>query len=310
VLDPYANTNAFRSHRHCPCYFNSLEYNSLEATGILGVVNTGSVVGKNWTNSLRTLDDPARAALSTVTKKPNIIVDPVTFARERLRFHPDEKQELVLRGGRRGIVNCTRQWGKSTVVAAKAVHRAYTAPGSLTLALSPSLRQSGEFVRKAEEFVRRLGLRDRGDGLNRVSIQLPNGSRIVGLPGTDATSRGFSAVSLLIIDEASWVPDDVYDAMRPTLAVLDGDLWLMSTPFGKRGFFWREWAYGGPEWQRISVPATECARIDKRFLAEERGKDEQKFLREYMCQFSDVEGRVFSEESIQAAIQDFPALKL
>ena len=227
-----------------------------------------------------------------------------------LGFHPDEKQELVLRGGRRGIVNCTRQWGKSTVMAAKAVHRAYSEPGSLTLALGPSLRQSGEFVRKAEEFVRRLGVRERGDGLNRVSIHLPNGSRIIGLPGTDATARGFSAVSLLIFDEAAWVPDAVYDAMRPTLAVLNGDLWLMSTPWGKRGFFWHEWAYGGPEWQRISVPATECPRIQKRFLDEERRKDEQKFLREYMCQFSETEGRVFSEESIQAALEDFPALKL
>ena len=40
--------------------------------------------------------------------------DPVRFARERLGFEPDEKQELALRGGRRGIVLCTRQWGKST----------------------------------------------------------------------------------------------------------------------------------------------------------------------------------------------------
>jgi hypothetical protein len=39
-----------------------------------------------------------------------------------------------------------------------------------------------------------------------------------------------------------------------------GDLWLMSTPNGKRGFFWDEWDHGGEEWERISVPATECPR--------------------------------------------------
>ena len=78
------------------------------------------------------------------------IGDVVAFARERLGFDPDATQELVLRGGRRGIVNCTRQWGKSTVTAAKAVHRAYSAPGSLTLVVTPSGRQSGEFLRKAE----------------------------------------------------------------------------------------------------------------------------------------------------------------
>src|SRR5881394_3664303 len=76
-------------------------------------------------------------------------LDPVAFARERLQFEPDDKQELALRGGRRGIVLCTRQWGKSTVMAAKAVHRAYTQPGSLILLLSPCGRQSAEFLRKA-----------------------------------------------------------------------------------------------------------------------------------------------------------------
>ena len=41
---------------------------------------------------------------------------------------------------------------------------------------------------------------------------LPNGSRIVGLPGTEATVRGFSAVSLLLIDEASRVVDEMYQS--------------------------------------------------------------------------------------------------
>ena len=74
--------------------------------------------------------------------------------------------------------------------------------------VSPSARQSGEFMRKAEEFVRRLGMRPRGDGDNAMSILLPNGSRIVGLPGNETTVRGFSAVSLLLIDEAARVGDD------------------------------------------------------------------------------------------------------
>src|SRR5260370_6712940 len=158
--------------------------------------------------------------------------DVVAFARDKLGFTPDDKQELVLRGGRRGIVNCTRQWGKSTVTAAKAVHRAYTAPGSLTLVITPSGRQSGEFLRKAEEFVQRLGIRVRGDGHNELSIALPNGSRIVGLPENETTVRGFSNVSLMLIDEAARVPGEFYRALRPSLLVCDGDLCVMSTPYG------------------------------------------------------------------------------
>ena len=93
-------------------------------------------------------------------------------------------------------------------------------------------------------------LRPRGDGDNEISLLFPNGSRIVGLPGSEATIRGFSAVSLLLVDEAARVSDDLYKAIRPMLAVSGGSLWLMSTPFGRRGFFWDAWANGGPDWER------------------------------------------------------------
>ena len=122
----------------------------------------------------------------------------------------------VAAGGKRGILNCSRQWGKSTVAAAKAVHRAYSEPGSLTLLLTPSGRQSGEFMRKAKEFVRLLGIRVRGDGENKASVLLPNGSRIIGLPESAAKVRGFSNVSLLLFDEASRVTDETYWTMRPS----------------------------------------------------------------------------------------------
>jgi hypothetical protein len=125
-------------------------------------------------------------------------MDAGTFAVSRLGLKPDLKQMEVLRSNaKRGILNCSRQWGKSTVAAAKAVHRAYMRPGCLVLVASPSERQSAEFLRKASALVRRLKIRPRGDGDNAISILLPNGSRIVGLPGTEATVRGFSAVSLL-----------------------------------------------------------------------------------------------------------------
>ncbi len=109
----------------------------------------------------------------------------------RIGFAADAVQRDVLwRGGSRLILNCTRQWGKSTVTAAKAVHMAYFRERSLTVVISPSARQSGEFVRKAAGFVRRLGIRPRGDGDNEISLLLPNGSRIVGLPGKEGTVRG------------------------------------------------------------------------------------------------------------------------
>jgi len=147
------------------------------------------------------------------------VPDAVAFARKWLGFEPDDRQaEVLLSESKRGILNCTGQWGKSTVAAAKAVHRAFTRPKCLVIVASPSHRQSAEFVRKAAGMVQMLGITPRGDGANDISIELPNKSRIVGLPGVEGTVRGFSAVSLMLIDEASRVHDLMYQALRPMLA--------------------------------------------------------------------------------------------
>jgi hypothetical protein len=229
-----------------------------------------------------------------------------TTGEDWLGFEPDAKQgDLLRREVRRLLLNCTRQWGKSTITAAKAVARAQEREGSLTLVVSPSARQSGEFLRKAAAFVRRMGIPPRGDGDNEISLLFPNGSRLVGLPGTEATVRGFSAVSLMLIDEAARVSDEMYKAVRPMLAVGDGDLWLMSTPFGKRGFFWEEWTHGGPLWERVAVPATECPRILSSFLKEERASLGDRWYRqEYLCEFLESDDVLFRREMIERAITD------
>jgi hypothetical protein len=231
--------------------------------------------------------------------------DMVEFAR-RVGFEPDERQAEVLRSGaNRGILNCTRQWGKSTLAAAMGVHRAYTRAGCVVVVAAPVERQSAEFVRKAAGMVSRLGIAPRGDGDNPISLLFPNGSRIIGLPGMDGTVRGFSAVSLMFIDEASRMEDSSYKALRPMLAVGDGDLWLMSTPCGRRGFFYESWAYGGDEWLRVSVPATECPRISPKFLERERRDMGDAWVRqEYLCEFVDSGGSVFDRDLVEAALSD------
>lgn len=225
------------------------------------------------------------------------------FVCEKLGLEPDEKQRAVLDSvAKRGILNCTRQWGKSTVTAAKAVHRAWSQPGSLVLVASPSERQSGEFLRKAAGFVRRLGVPVRGQP---ISLVLPNASRIVGLPATEGTVRGFSAVSLLLIDEASRVPDELYKSLRPALAVSNGDMWLMSTPNGKRGFFYDEWVHGGTRWERILAPATQCERIPAAFLEEELASmGGQWFAQEYLGEFVDNGAGWFDRGAVERALSD------
>ncbi|MBZ5623313.1 MAG: terminase family protein [Acidobacteriia bacterium] len=251
------------------------------------------------------------------TPQPGLVIEPgqendregldaAAWVREKLGFEPDGAQERVLVSGSvRGILNCTRQWGKSTIAAAKAVHQAYTGEESLTLVASPSGRQSAELVRKAEEFAKRLGIRTKGDGQNEISLEFANGARIVGLPENETTIRGFSSVALLLIDEASRVSDDVYRAIRPMLAVSEGGLWLMSTPCGKRGFFYEAWEHGGREWTRVRVTAEECPRISRAYLEEERNVlGDLWFRQEYLCEFVDSVNGIFDRDLIEAAMRD------
>ena len=231
---------------------------------------------------------------------PRDSVDAVRFARERLGFDPDPVQTELLRSGtKRGLLNCTRQWGKSTVTAILALHFALTHEEATVIVASPSARQSGEFLRKVRGFARRLGERGRGDGDNAISVMLGNGSRVVGLPGKEDTIRGFSNVGLMLIDEAAWVPDELYWALRPMLAASDGGVWLMSTPAGKRGFFYREWSKG-EGWERFEVKGWDCPRFSKTYLESERGwMEERVFRQEYECAFTEMEGQWLEEDVME-----------
>jgi Terminase large subunit, T4likevirus-type, N-terminal len=230
-------------------------------------------------------------------------LDPVLFAREALGFEADEWQKALLRTTRSQVIlNCSRQSGKSTVTAIKALHRAIFSPGSLILLISPSLRQSRELFGKVTGFLKALQPVQLLEEDNKLSCTLENGSRICSLPGDERTIRGFSAPALILCDEAAFVTDELFTAIRPMLAVSRGQLVLMSTPFGRRGFYFSVWQEGGDAWQRISVPASECPRISAAFLKQElESMSEWRFKQEYECVFCETSDQIFSFDAIRAA---------
>lgn len=233
-------------------------------------------------------------------------LDPVAFAREALNFGPDPWQAQALRwSGKRLLLNCSRQSGKSTTAAILALHRALFYPASLVLLVSPSLRQSGELFRKVQETLKRLDEQPELTEDNRLSMTLTNKSRIVSLPGKDATVRGYSGADLIVEDEAARVVDELYFSVRPMLAVSGGRLILMSTPFGKRGHFFEAWENGGESWERIMITAHDCPRISPEFLEEERqALGDWWFRQEYLCEFVETVDQVFSYDLVQAAITE------
>jgi hypothetical protein len=217
--------------------------------------------------------------------------------------------QLLASQARQLLVLCSRQAGKSTAAAALALRTALTRAMSPILLVSRSRRQSEELFRKVLDLYRQAG-RPMGSTLeNKLELELTNGSRILCLPGSEATIRGFSGVALLVIDEAARVPDELYYAVRPMLAVSRGRLIGLTTPFGKRGWFYESWQ-SDASWERIETPATRCRRISAAFLDEERrALGERWFAQEYLCSFEDVVGGVFFRSDIDAAIDaDLPPL--
>ncbi|MCX7057275.1 MAG: terminase family protein [Proteobacteria bacterium] len=247
-----------------------------------------------------------QAKALTVPALPDPDVAPMSrlaFARAA-GFAPDAWQENALESrSRKLLFNCCRQSGKSTTSALLAVHEAAFVPGGLVLMLAPSLRQSGELFRKCLQIMK--GAECPLPAIvseSALRVELDNGSRIIALPGSEATTRGYSAATLVIIDEASRVPDELIAAVRPSLATTNGRLIALSTPNGKRGWFYLEYV-SGIDWERTTITSADCARISPEFLKdEERTLGPHVFGQEYLCEFYDPDTAVFSIALIERAL--------
>ena len=240
------------------------------------------------------MNDAPRADLATA-------LDPARLMRAA-GMEPDDWQRRVLRSGwSRALLLCSRQAGKSSVAAALGLHRALYHEESLVLLVAPSQRQSRELFSKVWEFYRGAGMPGEVKKKSALRAAFGNGSRIVALPGKEKTIRGFSGVDLLVIDEAARVEDELFSALRPMLAVSGGRLVGLTTPAGKRGWFYEAFT-GGADWHRERIPAEECPRITESFLEEERRELGRYFFeQEYECQFHDAEGSLFRRTEIDAA---------
>jgi len=207
------------------------------------------------------------------------------------------QQRLLLSTDPQILLNCSRQSGKSRTVSALAMHTALFRPGSLTLLLSPSMRQSQELFLKVMEGYSALGrpVKTKTGQDSQTHLRLVNGSRVVCLPGKEETIRSFSAPRLIVLDEASRVPDVLYRSVRPMLAVGHGRLVCLSTPFGRRGFFWEEWE-SAASWTRYRVTWKDCPRISEAFIARERGSLGNSWVaQEYECSFESLSGLVYPD---------------
>lgn len=236
---------------------------------------------------------------------------PLAFFTAAVGHRPDAWQERVLRATEKKIcLVASRQGGKSTVSACLALYEALMRPPAMVLVISPSDRQSAELLKKCKSMLRKLPFRVKLRSEAQRSLETAEGSRIVSLPSSEHTIRGFSAVTLLIEDEAGDVSDELFTATRPMLIVSGGRHMLLGTPKGRRGHFFdiAEGALKDDDWLRISVPAQDIARISKEELAAEKRRLVDTYPQEYECSFlAGLHGRVYGHyDPLKSDVEEAP----
>ncbi len=222
------------------------------------------------------------------------------------------QRELLFSAERQILLNCSRGAGKSRTTSALALHTALFKPPALVLLISRSQRQSGELFRYVKEAFRAVGRPLQAVKETQTQLELVNGSRIVCLPGKEETIRSFQGVALLVLDEAARIPDQLFASVSPMTGVSRGRTICLSTPFGQRGWWWKEWQSRKTGWQRFRVPWSDCPRLTAAFIAEERGKFGDDWVaQEYECSFTAMEGLVYPkfEEQTRSAKRRLPRRK-
>lgn len=229
-------------------------------------------------------------------------LDPVAFARGR-GFEAEAWQAHLMRtAARRVVVPCARQVGKTQTVSFKALHTAINWPRRDVLIISPSQRQSDEFLLRVAGIYRGMHEAPRLKRDNTSEMGLANGARVVSLPGSAGTVRGFANIKLLVIDEAAYVDDEVFASVLPMVGS-DGQIIALSTPWGQRGWFW-SLAEGAPRngWEKHRVTVYDSAQYTPARIAEVRASvGSFVFASDYEAMFTDTTEQLFGTEDVRRA---------
>lgn len=211
------------------------------------------------------------------------------------RFLKDNSKRIIFVAG--------RQVGKSTITALKAVWKAWTHDDETILIVSPTFRQSQLLFRKIRNFIMKEELVFSDiDRLTMHNIEFANGSSIHCLPAVQENIRGYTA-TMVIVDEAAFVDEEVFAAIEPALAVRDGTLILLGTPFEPKGYFYNAWM--SPGWSKYHVTSFDNPLVSKEFIEQYKASHpEIKYRREILGEFVESgQDNLFTVEMVQRVMK-------
>ncbi len=165
--------------------------------------------------------------------------DAVAYAEKKLGITLDDWQKEYIAHEGNTVVRAGRQSGKSFAESLRVALFALLNPKTSTLIIASVDRQSIELLEKVKAQIMGLAKAQIKGTPTFHKIELKNGSIIRAEPAgqTGYGLRGFT-VDKLVADEAHYIPNAVFIAVRPMLATTGGTIDLLSTPKGNEGYFY------------------------------------------------------------------------
>lgn len=207
-----------------------------------------------------------------------------------MRLELDNWQKEILETEGNIALRSGRQVGKSTIISVKAGEFAMKNTGKVVMVISATERQASLLFDKILDYLASNYKSFIKTGKYRPTkhkIMLKNGSIIHCVPTGDTGFgiRGFT-IDLLIADEAAFIPQEVWTAVTPMLATTKGNIILLSTPFGREGYFAE--CFKDESYNKFHISSEDCERIDKEFLKREKSRmTSREYAQEYLGEFVD-----------------------
>jgi hypothetical protein len=233
--------------------------------------------------------------------------DPVFWARRALEFKLEPWQaDLVTKpAGSRNLYTLSRQRGKTESTSiALAWELMHGKQGSTSLCIAPTQKQSAELIRRTRQHILKAGGKLSAD--NAFSLRLPNGSRVLSLPGDGDGGglRGFSCDGILVFDEAARISRVVFESCMPFVVrhTATARVYALTSAWQKTGWYWDLWSDDDCGWNKYESNIYDSPYFtDEQIAIERRSMPPSTFAREYENVW-DSEGTSFLTQDMLAAV--------
>lgn len=208
------------------------------------------------------------------------------------------------RSGKIFTIKAKRQVGKSFLAENELLRFAINYPGSVNCIVEPTLGQSRKVFKELVQAVIDSDiLRRKNETL--LELEFNNGSSILFRSGEQMDSlRGFSVSGLLVLDEAAYLKDEVFEIIKPTTDVWNAPILIISTPRFREGFFYECFKKGFDGNFSKYYQSFDWALEDTSMLLSEDKLEmyrlttsKNKFRTEYLGEFADDDGCLFNNIS-------------